>query len=231
MPDFPYGSATPILPGYVLMVGSGSADRMKGRATQDQVIAGLGDDAVMGGGGGDVMYGGPGSSFMGGQMALVVEQDGADWLDGGGGNDLMDGGGGSDVLLGGNGADTLIGGLGAETLTGGAGRDVFLFGLTPNGTDVGMGVAQRDVITDFTRGKDLISLTGYRGDLGTETLAWLGNGAMSLAPHGAVRWSIQGDTTLIELDFDLPWQNADGIVDAEIVLLGAIQLTAADFAL
>lgn len=231
--NFPYGSATPILPGYNLMIGTGGGDLLSGLATRDQVIAGIGDDTVFGHGGDDVIYGGPGSSFMGGQMAYAVADDGADQLHGGGGNDLLDGGGGADVLRGGNGDDTLIGGLGADTLVGGAGRDLFVFGRTPLGPDLGLDDNARDLITDFRQGEDLIVLTGYRGDLGTEAdaLAWLGGDAMAPAPYGAVRWSIQGNTTVIELDFDLPQQQADGIADARIVLRGAIQLTEADFVL
>ncbi len=149
------------------------------------------------------------------------------------GNDLLDGGGGADILRGGLGDDTLIGGLGADTLVGGEGQDHFLFGLTPAGTDTGLGKEQRDVIADFHQGEDLIVLTGYRGDLGTadEALAWLGGDAMALSPHGTLRWSIQGGATLIKIDFDLPWQRADGIADAEILLRGVMPLTLADFAL
>lgn len=231
--NFPYGSATAILPGYNLMIGIGDGDLLSGQATRDQVIAGSGNDTVFGNGGGDVIYGGSGSSFMGGQMAYAVADDGADQLHGGGGNDLLDGGGGADMLRGGNGDDTLIGGLGADTLVGGAGRDLFVFGLTPRGPDLGMGDDARDLIADFSQGEDLIILTGYRGDLGTEaeSLAWLGGDAMAPATHGAVRWSVQGNTTVIELDFDLPQQQADGIADARIVLRGAVQLTEADFML
>lgn len=178
-----------------------------------------------------MIYGGPGSSFMGGQMSEAVADDDADQLNGGGGNDLLDGGGGADLLRGGNGDDTLIGGLGPDMLTGGAGRDMFIFGLTPRGPDIGMGTDARDLITDFRQGEDLIVLRGYRGDLGTEAEAmdWLGTDAMATASHGAVRWSIQGNTTVIELDFDLPQQQADGIADAWIVLRGAMLLTQADF--
>jgi Ca2+-binding RTX toxin-like protein len=231
--NFPIGSATPILPGFTLKVGTPGNDWLTGLLAADQMIAGLGNDTVLGGGGGDVLYGGPGSSFTGGQMALAVLQDGADVLGGGGGDDLLDGGGGADILRGGTGADTLIGGLGADTLVGGVGQDRFVFGLTPNGADIGLGKAQRDVITDFHQGEDLIVLTGYRGDLGTpaDALTWLGEDAMLLAPHGALRWSIRGEVTVIGIDFDLPRLRADGIVDAEIVLHGAIHLTAADFVL
>lgn len=45
--DFPFGSATPILPGYKLMVGTVGDDLLYGGATRDQVIAGFGSDTYM----------------------------------------------------------------------------------------------------------------------------------------------------------------------------------------
>jgi Ca2+-binding RTX toxin-like protein len=224
--------ATALLSGYGPLDGTAAADLLQGTAGPDRVVAGLAADTVSGGGGGDLIYGGAGSSFTGGPAAQANAADGGDLLFGNGGNDLIDGGGGDDWLNGGIGGDTLIGGLGADRLTGGDGADLFLFGLTPLGPDTGLGPA-RDVIRDFRQGEDLIGLTGYRGDLGTpeEGLMFLGNGPLTAQAHGALRWEFRGGNTLVQLDLDLPWQAADGVADAEILLLGRVALTGADFLL
>lgn len=73
-----------------------------------------------------------------------------DVINGQGGNDLLEGLSGDDLLRGGNGDDTLIGGFGLDTLVSGSGDDLFLF--TPRS-----GI---DTIADFTKGKDLIGLSG-----------------------------------------------------------------------
>ena len=61
--------------------------------------------------------------------------NGADTLNGGGGNDTLEGGNGADRLNGGGGNDTLEGGSGADVLDGGGGRDR-LEGGTGNDTYV-----------------------------------------------------------------------------------------------
>ncbi|MBV1798032.1 calcium-binding protein [Siccirubricoccus sp. G192] len=231
--NLPYGTSTPLLPGYRLLAGTPADEGLWGSALADQILAGLGADSVFGGGGDDVLYGGTGSSLVRGQMAMANAADGADLLCGEGGHDLLDGGAGNDTLRGGTGDDTLIGGQGVDVLAGGAGLDRFVFGLMPLGLDTGRAAGQRDTINDFQPGEDLIDLTGYRGDLRTpqEALEYLGSGPMAATPHGAVRWEIRGGNTLIQLDLDLPWQLADGVVDAEILLRGTMTLTAGDFLL
>ena len=73
-----------------------------------------------------------------------------DAINGQGGNDLLEGLSGDDLLRGGTGDDTLVGGFGLDTLVGGSGDDLFLF--TPRS-----GI---DTIADFTKGEDLIGLSG-----------------------------------------------------------------------
>src|SRR6187455_2495785 len=68
-----------------------------------------------------------------------------------GGNDSLSGESGADLLFGGNGNDNLTGGSGNDTLEGGAGHDTFAFAE-------GSG---QDRIEDFTRGEDLIDVSGY----------------------------------------------------------------------
>jgi Ca2+-binding RTX toxin-like protein len=89
----------------------------------------------------------------------IFSDDGNDRIDGGSGNDSLYGGDdndniigarGVDILAGGNGNDTLAGGDGNDVLTGGPGSDVFLFVL---GDD-------RDTVTTFTQGADLLKVSG-----------------------------------------------------------------------
>ena len=56
----------------------------------------------------------------------------------------------ADLLIDGDGDDTLIGGKGKDTLTGGNGKDFFIYA---NGDG-------NDIITDYTSGEDVISITG-----------------------------------------------------------------------
>jgi len=73
-----------------------------------------------------------------------------DLMFGNGGSDKLCGSEGNDCLDGGKGDDYLIGGLGNDILNGGIGRDRFV--LT-----AGSGP---DLITDFTKGEDLLVLPG-----------------------------------------------------------------------
>ena len=94
------------------------------------IIGTLGDDHLTGNAGDDTIYGGAG-------------------------NDALSGNDGADHLVGGAGDDHLYGGAGADFLTGGAGADTFFFGPGDSGV-VG---TERDRITDFVHGVDLIDLT------------------------------------------------------------------------
>ncbi|CAN1548371.1 An_peroxidase_bacterial_2 domain containing protein [Sphingomonadaceae bacterium] len=73
---------------------------------------------------------------------------GDDVMNGGRGADQLHGGEGDDRLFGGRGFDYLDGGEGADVLTGGRGSDIFAFG-------------DRDVITDFKSGEDMIDLASF----------------------------------------------------------------------
>lgn len=63
----------------------------------------------------------------------------------------LNGGTGNDTLIGADGDDTLIGLNGNDRLTGNGGADVFLFGYIRSG--------ERDTITDFVIGEDVIDLS------------------------------------------------------------------------
>jgi VCBS repeat-containing protein len=108
--------------------------RLFGSKGDDRINGTLGDDLLEGRNGKDSLNGGSGN----------------DTLLGGNGNDVLVGGNGKDILDGGNGNDSLSGGFGNDTLTGGNGKDKFVLAAT-QGTDK---------ITDFSKGIDLIGLSG-----------------------------------------------------------------------
>ncbi|WP_236503623.1 Ig-like domain-containing protein [Tychonema sp. BBK16] len=156
--------------------GGDAADSLSGGEGDDTVYGGKGDDVLVGGSGDDLLLGdrgsdricgGDGDDTIFGESAIGLNGE-PDSLCGGEGNDLMFGNGGFDELCGDRGNDTiyggkgddsvaggigddwLIGGLGKDTLQGGSGRDYFI--LTAGQGD--------DLITDFTKGEDLLVLTG-----------------------------------------------------------------------
>ena len=121
---------------------------------------------------------------MGGEDIIEAGR-GNDVAFGSSGDDYINGGKDDDRIFGDNGQDTLNGDAGHDTLVGGAGDDV----LNPNsgndevrgrgGADVfsfKINSGEEDIITDFQRGKDKISLNGAdwedlsirRGELGVE---------------------------------------------------------------
>ena len=123
----------------------------------------------------------------------------------------------------GDGADILAGGLGRDILTGAADArsDVFVFTAT-NQTGL---AGNADVITDFHRGTDLISLNGIDANVfagGDQAFAWTGGRAAAhavWAVAGTGGWVLSGDV------------NGDGRADFQIWLQGANGLGASDLLL
>ncbi|QHQ34093.1 calcium-binding protein [Algicella marina] len=165
-------------------------DDITGGAGNDVLHGGAGDDSIDGGGGADTIFGGTGNDTVSGgngrdTVDLGAGNDvytdtaqgdfhGEDTISGGAGNDRINGGGGNDTINGDNGSDTLFGGAGDDTIHGGAGVDVLnggtgadiLTGGEGADTFVYTSVGQSnfaggiDTITDFTRGTDIIDLSG-----------------------------------------------------------------------
>lgn len=134
----------------------------------------------------------------------LIGNEAANRLESGAGNDVVIGNGGNDVLIGGAGGDRLTGGLGADT---------FLY-QTNADSIVGAG---RDVITDFTRGSDLIDLTLLNASTFVGTALFTGQA-------GQVRYASFDGTTIVELD-----SNGDRLADLQIELTGLTSLGFADF--
>ena len=82
--------------------------------------------------------------------------DGALWIEGLGGVDTILGGSGSDLLAGGDGNDIIRGAAGFDLLYGGGDDDTFVFDFA----EANNGTFERDDISDFLDGNDMINVTG-----------------------------------------------------------------------
>ena len=149
----------------------------------------------------------------------------ANIIDGGVNDDIISGLGGNDRLFGGNSEDNILGGSGndyisgdrhQDRLTGGTGEDVFAF---LDLIDSGPLQSERDNITDFTQGEDLIDLT----ELGDLTF---GGSSFTGVAGEIIHYFVAADTrTVVEVDID-----GDSNADFAILLSNAaITMTAADF--
>ena len=133
--------------------GKAGADSIDGGKGADLLRGGSGDDVIDGGSGPDTIYGdADGDTINGGAGADVLDGgDGVDVLNGDGGEDLLIGGAAGDTLKGGSGSDVIVGGAGDDMLEGGRGGDTFLFSDS-FGADT--------VVEQFLGGDDTISFAG-----------------------------------------------------------------------
>ncbi|WP_445171954.1 esterase-like activity of phytase family protein [Microcoleus sp.] len=124
--------------------GTSGNDTLSGTIASD-IISGLGGhDAISGQEGNNRLFGNRGNDF----------------LLGGAGNDALNGGRNRDTLQGGEGDDFLSGDLDRDVLTGGGGKNIFAIGRIGTRTTGGSQLENADLITDFVKGQDLISLSG-----------------------------------------------------------------------
>ncbi|MEG4225252.1 Ig-like domain-containing protein, partial [Microcoleus sp. N9_B1] len=138
--------------------GDEGNDTVYGGKGNDVVVGGTGNDLLLGDRGSDTLCGGDGDDTILGGSAIAFNGE-PDSLCGGAGNDLMFGNGGDDKLCGGEGNDTLYGGKGDDTLTGGLGNNTLIGGVGGDRFLLSAGEGS-DVIADFTKGEDLLELTG-----------------------------------------------------------------------
>ncbi|MBU6339714.1 MAG: cadherin-like domain-containing protein, partial [Rickettsiales bacterium] len=137
----------------------------------------------------------------------VISLEGGDDISyGGNGNDVIYGGTGNDTLYGEAGNDILIGGAGKDTLYGGVGSDSFTFTSLDQSV-----VSSADVIKDFTKGEDLIDLSG----LGFSSII----SGRSSSNESTLYYYNSGNNTVIE-DFNHTFK---------VTLSGKIVLTDSDF--
>jgi hypothetical protein len=149
-----------------------------------------------------------------------------------------------DVLLGRAGADTFkFGFVTSFPLSFGG----FIGGMA--GTDVGPEL--RDIILDFVQGEDVIDLStinlvegGINQGPSDPVYDFIGTAPFTAQPVPLVRYEVVGDRTIIQLDGAISRSEppsgggtggfgpfANGEVDAEIELVGAVALAAGDFIL
>ncbi len=195
-------------------------------APQRVEVFGLrGDDRIISAGKGDLLSGGSGQDTLlggGGKDQLFGDAD-DDILKGGAGNDQLNGGSGWDALNGGTGRDTLTGGTGRDILTGGRRADTFDFNSAVE-TKVG---SQRDQITDFFQGADVIDLSDIDAKTGTGNQAFDFIGTQGFhSVKGELHARTSGANTIVAGD-----TNGDGVADFSILVAGVTGLTAGDFIL
>jgi len=177
---------------------------------------------------GDVDLGAGNDLFKGGGGSVdgdIRGRGGNDTLIGGVSDDAIFGDFGDDVLRGAEGDDTLTGGTGRDIMTGGVGSDTFDFNKTIE-TAVG---GERDRITDFSQGEDVIDVAGIdakSGVGGNQAFTFIGAAAFSNSA-GELRVSTTASgNTIIAGDTD-----GDGSADFHILATGVTGLTVGDFVL
>lgn len=187
----------------------------------ERAVGGYGDDRIVGNGAANVLAGRNGNDVMFGLS-------GHDSLYGGNGADVLQAGPGNDRLFGQAGNDRLLGNAGSDSMRGGVGADTFIFRHITDSSPV---ISQRDVIGDFTRGVDKISLApidGHIGSAGNQAFEFIGRAAFD----GDDR---QGDVRIHHLTqggvMVVVDQDGDGQRDFLIEVQGVTTLTSSDFIL
>jgi Ca2+-binding RTX toxin-like protein len=231
------------LGGEDMLLGFDGSDRLKGGGGSDTLIGGKGHDELSGDEGNDILSGGEGNDKLAGGA-------GADQLTGGSGSDwvqysesdsavtidlsvnLASGGdaqgdtlsgienvrGSShdDKLSGDGAANNLAGGHGTDILRGNGGADTFTFSYWPLETTFGR---DADRIMDFSQAEgDQIAFEGSAAPY-----TFIGNSAFS-GQAGELRYEQVGTNTWVSADLD-----GDAIADGQILCVGLIDFTAADF--
>ncbi|WP_069301141.1 M10 family metallopeptidase C-terminal domain-containing protein [Neptunicoccus sediminis] len=188
------------------LYGGGGNDVIKGNKGADRIWAGSGDDTVKGGKGSDSIKGGNGNDVLFGGK-------GSDIINGDAHEDILRGNGGSDTLYGDSGDDILIGGAAGDVLYGGAGEDSFVFSRAfQSSTD------DPDFIGDFTRGEDVVDLSGFK-----RGISFVGTDEYTSGGKGELRVEVSGGNTFLQLDID-----GDGASELVIELGGITGFDASD---
>lgn len=182
-----------------------------GNSESNVMTGNSGDNLLRGGGSSDIMYGGSGDDTLRGN-------GGNDTLNGGFSDDMLRGGRGNDKLVGGDGNDVLVGGVGRDVLTGGADSDTFRFIKAADSQNSN----QRDKITDFTQGEDVIDLARVTPG----TLSFIGTGAFTATGQGEVRYNDVSGDGVVRVDVD-----GDGSADMKILVSNFASFVESDFLL
>ncbi|MFZ1425898.1 MAG: M10 family metallopeptidase C-terminal domain-containing protein, partial [Geminicoccaceae bacterium] len=222
-----------------VLAGTNAANAINGLAGNDLIRAQGGKDVVDGGDGSDFLDGGPANDTIKGGTGVDLvtypgnapvavdlaakpatarrgsETDTLAAIEGALGSDA------ADRFKGDGQNNEFQGKRGKDTATGGSGRDIYFIKAVAD-SPAGAG---RDVITDFTPGKDLLDLANVDADTtlpGPQSFRWVGKANLTGAAQ--LGWYVSGNTTIVRASTD-----ADAKPEVEIQLTGQKKLTAADF--
>lgn len=208
--------------------GAAGDDTLRGI---DDAIGSRGDDYLTGDEGTNVLRGGNGNDRLGGDDPLGYyygRSGSADRLYGGAGNDRLGGGDGDDRLYGGPGDDRLSGGAGDDIRNGGAGRDIFQLNYDEIEPDENFTDSGRDIVEDFVRGEDRISIYTELGsidsfaEIDTNGSGRLGDGDRYARIESVTYEGTTRASTVIDLSEDAGYSPA-------LVVFGVTGLGAIDF--
>jgi Ca2+-binding RTX toxin-like protein len=104
------------------------------------------------------------------------------------------GGAAADIIVGGGSNDTITGNSGADTVTGNGGVDTFIYASGDTGT---ASATVYDVITDFTKGTDLIQFTGAANIAPTNVNLTAAAGKAAITPNSVATF-VSTETTLAQ---------------------------------
>lgn len=202
------------------IIGSQGDNRLFGMAGNDVIFGGTGagDDRLAGGAGNDSIYGSDGNDVLMGNF-------GNDRLEGQDDDDVLTGGLGNDVIFGGANDDRLIGGSGRDLLYGGSERDAFVF---LDRADSGATATTRDAIQDYTRGVDVIDLSGVDANInlaGNQAFAFVPGGAFT-SVAGQLIFQVSGLNGVLSADLD-----GNGTADFSIQLTSRVTFAVNDLVL
>jgi hypothetical protein len=167
----------------------------------------------------DGLVGGSGSNIANSDVLSGIEN-----FISGSGNDTITGNGSNNAITGGAGNDVITGAGGADVLTGGADADTFDFNATG---ESGIGVAARDLITDFVSGIDKLDFstidarTGFGVNAGNNTFVFNDVAGAAITDRGQLVYHYEGsgasEITVIQGNV-----NAGLGADFEVALTGHI---------
>jgi Ca2+-binding RTX toxin-like protein len=224
------------------------ADTFRGDANTNIVFGGFGDDHIFGAGGNDFLIGDEGNdTIQGGDGNDVVHGDnfvrgnsdpagvaGDDNLQGNAGDDVLYGDGGNDHMAGGMGNDTLVGGLGGDFLVGNAGADIFQYTAVEQSQNVVInGASQRDQISDFTQGQDMIDLSAIDANPsftspGDQAFTFIADPAHYTGDWTGVVWQTTAANGIATINVSI---DGDSTPEMQIYMSHPYQFTAGDFIL
>jgi Ca2+-binding RTX toxin-like protein len=187
------------------ITGSSYNDHLEGNSaiTGNIIHGSAGNDFIAGNGGYDVLYGDGGNDTI---TAFGSWNTGGATMYGGAGTDHLTGGEGDNYMYGGTGDDTLEGREGVNTLQGDAGHDTFEF---QKNLDTAGPADNYNVITDFNKSEDVLSLYDVFQGNGNNTAVFVGSDA-----NGDVQLTFGETTVVLEGVHNAGWNSVQALTNA-----------------